>query len=176
MVVSMQAHLRRFIKEWIIPYGLLAAALWLIANYVFFIAFVPSGSMIPTILEYSALVSTRIHNLDNLERGDIIVFHSDELNKLLVKRLIGLPGETVVIDEEGQVTVDGVLLEESYVKNASNLDGDFQVPEGCYFFLGDNRRSSVDARVWEQPYIPEDKIEGKAQFTLWPVSKFGVLK
>lgn len=172
----MKHNLQKLLKEWVIPFGLLAVVLWLIYTYVFFIALVPTGSMIPTILEHSALVATCVHNPENLERGDIVVFRSDELNELMVKRLIGLPGETVVIDEEGQLTIDGVPLEESYVKNSSNHSGEFQVPEDCYFFLGDNRRGSFDARGWEQPYITGDKIKGKAQFTLWPVSKFGVLK
>lgn len=172
----MSVKLGKFFKEWLIPFAIELVVVLLLVKYVFFFVIVPTGSMIPTILEHSFLFATRVHNPEKLERGDIVVFDSDELDKTLVKRLIGLPGETIVIDKEGRLTVDGVPLEESYVKNSSNLSGEFQVPEGCYFFLGDNRRGSFDARGWEQPYIPENKIEGKAQFTLWPVSKFGVLK
>lgn len=172
----MNVKLGKFFKEWLIPFAIELVVVLLLVKYVFFFVIVPTGSMIPTILEHSFLFATRVHNPEKLERGDIVVFNSDELDKTLVKRLIGLPGETIVIDEEGQLTVGGVPLEESYVKNSSPASGEFQVPEGCYFFLGDNRRGSYDARGWENPYIPENKIEGKAQFTIWPVSKFGMLK
>lgn len=169
-------NLRKLFREWIVPYTLLAVVLWLLSHYVFFITFVPSGSMIPTILEYSALVATRVHNPETLERGDIVVFQSDELGKLLVKRLIGLPGETVSVDEQGQVTIDGKLLQEPYVKHYSPVTGEFAVPERQYLFMGDNRKGSFDGRSWQQPYISEDKIEGRAVFTLWPVSNFGPLQ
>ena len=111
-----------------------------------------------------------------MERGDIIAFYSDELDKMLIKRCIGLPGETVDIDDDGQVYIDGELLNEEYVVYHSGVSGHFEVPEGSYFFLGDNRSGSLDARFWEDPYIPAEKVYGQAHFTLWPLDNFGPLK
>ncbi|MEG2074324.1 MAG: signal peptidase I [Angelakisella sp.] len=173
----MNIKVKNFLKEWVIPFAIEIIIVLLLVKYVFFFVVVPTGSMIPTILEHSFLFATRVHNPEkDLERGDIVVFKSDELNKTLVKRLIGLPGETVDIDEKGHITIDGAELEESYVKNRSPVSGEFEVPEDCYFFLGDNRSGSLDARVWKEPYISEDKVEGKAVFTIWPVAKLGMLK
>lgn len=173
----MNEKLGKFCKEWLIPFIIEVIVVMLLVKYVFFFVIVPTGSMVPTILEHSFLFATRVHNPEkDLERGDIVVFESDELDKTLVKRLVGLPGETVSIDEEGKLTIDGVPLEESYVQHSSPVSGEFQVPQGCYFFLGDNRRGSFDARGWNDPFIPEDKIDGKAIFTIWPVSNFGILE
>ena len=95
---------------------------------------------------------------------------------MLIKRCIGLPGETVDIDDDGQVYIDGELLNEEYVVYHSGVSGHFEVPEGSYFFLGDNRSGSLDARFWEDPYIPAEKVYGQAHFTLWPLDNFGPLK
>ena len=76
---------------------------------------VPSGSMLPTIQKNSVLFCTYIHDVSKVERGQILVFESDELGKTLIKRLIGLPGETVSIREDGSIAVDGQVLDESYV-------------------------------------------------------------
>ena len=85
-------------------------------------------------------------------------------------------GDHVVIDDTGALTINDEPYEEPYVKFISRQSGEFQVPEGCYLFFGDNRSGSLDARNWEQPYIPAEKITGKAIFTLWPFENFGVLK
>ena len=94
-------RLRRFTKEWLIPFGTEILALLLIIKFLFFFVIVPSGSMIPTIEKPSVLFATRVHNPEKLQRGDIVVFESDELNLTLVKRLVGLPGDHVVLDEDG---------------------------------------------------------------------------
>ena len=147
----------------------------LINKFVFFNVHVPTGSMIPTINIENRLVVSRIHNLRNLKRGDIIVFYSEELSERLVKRLIGLPGDKIEM-KNGVVSVNGEQLEEDYVKNKDTYNGDFEVPEGKYFFLGDNRPVSKDARRWINPYIDGSAIEGKAQFIFYPFQNFGVVK
>jgi len=167
---------KKFFKEWILPFGLEILVLLFLLKYVFTFVVVPTGSMIPTIDEKSILFTTRIHNVEKVQRGDILVFESEELHETLIKRLIGLPGETVVVDDEGKVTVDGVPLDEPYVVYPSDRSGEFHVPEGCYLFFGDNRKGSNDARRWDDPYIPGDKIIAKARFTLWPLPNFGVLR
>ncbi|MDD2955669.1 MAG: signal peptidase I [Oscillospiraceae bacterium] len=166
---------KKIFKEWILPFGLEIIVLLVLLKFVFTFTVIPSGSMIPTIDEKSILFTTYIHNVEKLQRGDIVVFESEELDETLIKRLIGLPGETVIVDGEGRVTIDGVPLEEPYVVYPSDRSGEFHIPEGCYLFFGDNRRSSRDARMWDDPYIPADKIIAKAQFTLWPFQNFGML-
>ena len=80
-----------------------------------------------------------------------MVFDSDELGITLVKRLVGLPGDHVVLDENGRMTLNGEPVEEPYVFHKDSRTADFTVPEGHYLFLGDNRSGSNDARMWSQP-------------------------
>lgn len=164
-----------FFKEWILPVFVALAIVFLLRQFVFFNVYVPSGSMIPTININDKIVVTRILNLSSLKRGDIIVFYSDELGETLIKRLIGLPGDKIDI-KNGEVFINGNKLEEDYVKNKDNYNGTFEVPQGKYFFLGDNRPISDDARLWKNHYIDGSKIEGKAQFIFYPFKDFGKLK
>lgn len=164
-----------FFKEWVIPILSALVIVFLLRQFVFFNVYVPTGSMIPTINLNDKILVTRIHNYNNLKRGDIIVFYSDELGETLVKRLIGLPGDKIEI-KNGKVSVNGEELSEDYVKNKDQYNGTFEVPQGKYFFLGDNRPVSNDARYWQNHYIDSSKIEGKAQFTFYPFSDFGKLK
>lgn len=167
---------KRILKEWVLPFGLEILIILLIIKYVFFLAMVPTGSMIPTIDEKSWLFVTRIHNPEkSVERGDIVVFESDELNQTLIKRVVGMPGDEIEIDEVGRVYINGRYYQEDYVVFPSDQSGEWKVPEGRYFFLGDNRGGSYDARYWEEPYIPAEKLTGEARFILWPPKDFGVL-
>ena len=151
------------LHEWIIPFGIEILAVIAIIKFLFFFAYVPTGSMVPTIAEKSWIFSTRVYNTDSIERGDILVFESDELDIILIKRVIGLPGDKVEI-REGKVYIDDngdnefFLLDEPYVVNASRETLSFTVPENCYLFFGDNRAHSNDARLWRNPYIPAEKI------------------
>lgn len=164
-------------KEWILPLAIEVLVIVFLLKVVFMLVLVPSGSMIPTIQKNSVLFCTYVHNVEKVQRGQILVFQSDELEKKLIKRLIGLPGETVEILEDGSLLVDGVPLEEDYVIYPQMGETIvFEIPAGHYLFLGDNRAGSADARVWDEPYIPAEKIIGKAHFTLWPFSDFGSLK
>ena len=109
---------KRFYKEWILPFGLEILALFLIVKFVLFVPIVPTGSMEPTIAEHSALIALRVHHLEKLQRGDIVVFtaQTPELEgTTLIKRLIGLPGDHVEIDESGAVTINGEVQPEDYV-------------------------------------------------------------
>ena len=112
------------------------------------------------------------------------MFDSEEVGKNLIKRLIGLPGDTIFMDEDGSIYVNGNPYEEDYVVNqvpanmaeSLNLPQEYTVPDGCYLFFGDNRANSLDARYWSVKYIPASQIKGKAVFTLFPFSNFGTLK
>ena len=140
---------------------------------------VPTGSMENTIMPGDRLIGNRLAYLkEGPQRGDIVVFHyPDNEKELFVKRVIGLPGESVHI-EDAKVYIDGVELEEPYLKEEWTIATgtyDFEVPEDCYLMLGDNRNNSKDARYWENKYVNIDKILGKALFIYWPFSDFGSL-
>ena len=143
-----------------------------INNYVLLKAVIPSGSMENTLQIGDCLFGFRLAYLfSEPERGDIVMFdYPDDEETLYVKRIIGLPGETVEIidgevyiweDETGE---DKMLLEEPYLKEEPNAEsyGPFEVPEGCYFMLGDNRNSSWDTRKWTNKYVEKEKIRSKA--------------
>lgn len=170
-----------FFFEWIVPLAAAVVIALLIKQFLIFKVYIPSGSMIPTLNVGDHLFVTRVYNLDNIKRGDILVFDSKELNDVLIKRVIGLPGDKVVI-KDGKVSVNGEELDESYVvnreseKEARKSDGEYNVPEGKYFFLGDNRPISYDARKWNNPYIDGKDIKAKAQIKVYPFSDFGSIK
>ncbi|MBN1066057.1 signal peptidase I [Clostridium botulinum] len=164
-----------FIKEWgltIISAIVIGLLLW---KFLIYTVWITSGSMIPTLEVKDRLIATRVHNPENLNRGDIVIFDSDELKEILIKRLIGLPGDHIEI-KNGIVSVNGEQLVEDYVKNNEDYDRIFDVPEGEYFFLGDNRANSDDSRYWKNPYIKSEKIQGKAKVKIYPISDFKVYK
>ena len=161
-----------FFFDWIVPILAAVVIALLIKQFLIFKVYIPSGSMIPTLNEGDQLFVTRVYNLDHLKRGDIVVFDSDELNDVLIKRLIGLPGDKIKITN-GTVYVNEEKIDESYVKNNDNYSGEFEVPEGKYFFLGDNRAISYDSRKWNNPYIDGSDIKAKAQIRVYPFSDFG---
>lgn len=163
------------VKDWIIPIISAIIIALLINKFLIFNAYVPSGSMIPTLNIGDKLAVTRIHNKENLKRGDIVVFYSHELGETLVKRLIGLPGDKIEI-KNGVVFINGEELKEDYVKNGDKYNGTYEVPEGKYFFLGDNRSISYDSRKWVDHYIDGSDLEGKVQFKFYPLKDFGSLK
>ena len=83
-----------------------------------------------------------------------------------------VPGDKVIINN-GIVTVNGETLEEDYLGTIDTYNGEFEVPKGKYFFLGDNRYWSLDSRYWENPYIDGSDIKGKAQIKVYPWKDFG---
>lgn len=147
----------------------------LLYKYVFFMIIVPSPSMYPTIDIGDRIMTTRIHKASSIERGDILVFYSDEYSETMVKRVIGLPNDQIEIDEEGKVSVNNEVLKEAYVKYPDHVSGSFKVPEGEYFFLGDFREHSLDSRKWKDPFIPEDKILGEAKMILFPFDRITLM-
>lgn len=161
-----------FFLDWVVPILIAVLVAVFIRNFLFFKVYIPSGSMIPTLNEGDQLFVSRVYNRDKLKRGDIIVFDSEELDDVLIKRLIGLPGDKISI-VNGTVYVNGEKLEEDYVKNNDDYSGEFEVPEGKYFFLGDNRRNSYDSRRWKDPYIDGSCIKAKAGLKVYPFSDFG---
>lgn len=108
---------------------------------------------------------------DDPERFDIVIFkYPDDESQRFIKRVIGLPGETVEI-REGKVYINGsdTPLDDSFTPETpvGNF-GPYTVPEGCYFMLGDNRNNSRDSRMWDNPYVKKEKILGKAVLRYFP--------
>lgn len=155
---------------------------FLLKSYIIINAKVPTGSMENTILPGDNILGLRVaYLLDEPERGDIIFFYfPDDETQKYVKRIIGLPGEKVYINE-GKIYINDseIPLEESYLKEewiAGTGPYEFQVPEDSYLVLGDNRNGSADARYWKTPYVSEDKIIGKAIFTYYPFNRWGFVE
>ena len=164
---------KKVLNNWVLPIVGAIILATLINKLLFYQVKVPSSSMYPTIKVGDKILVTRIYNKKNLKRGDIIVFKSDELKETLIKRLIGLPGDKVIIKDKGQVFINGAKIAEPYVVNMEDLDKNFIVPKNKYLFFGDNRAMSLDARKWKNPYIDSKDIEGKAQFITYPFKRFG---
>ena len=144
-----------------------AVVVVLVFRVILQLSWVPSGSMETTIPKKTLLISWHLPYMvsdPTPERGDIVTFWSDELNKLLVKRVIGLPGDTVSFSG-GYVYINGQRLEEDYLDQQGGTispnQTSFTVPEGCLFFLGDNRSGSNDARYWEESYIPVGNVKAR---------------
>lgn len=165
---------KRLIQDWVLPVLAAIVLALLINKFIFFNINVPTASMDPTIKIGDHILVSRIYNFNNIKRGDIIVFYSNELHQKLVKRLIGLPGDTVEIKEDHTVWINNKKLDEPYVKNNGGKIGAYKVPENQYFFLGDNRADSLDSRYWTNSFISSNDIQGKAQITLFPFNRIGI--
>jgi signal peptidase I len=146
-----------------------------ITNVVIVNAVVPSPSMEPTIQEGDRLIAFRLsYLLAAPKRFDVIVFHyPDDETQLFVKRLIGLPGETVEVIN-GKVYIDDseLPLDDSFVKEVSqDTAGPYRVPPGAYFMMGDNRTNSHDSRGWNNTYVYREKMLGRVVFRYFPPFK-----
>lgn len=166
----------REVIEFVIPIILAVAIALVLKNYVIANAKVPTGSMLNTIQEGDRIIASRLAYLnDDPERYDIIIFkYPDDESQYFVKRVIGLPGETVnIVNGIVYVTkTDGttIQLDDSFVTNCVPVGnfGPYVVPEDSYFMLGDNRNNSEDSRYWENKYVKKDKIIGKVLFRYYP--------
>ena len=162
--------LKWFWKEWG-GVAMTLLAVLIVFKVIFELSWVPSGSMETTIPTKSLQICWRLPYLfgdPTPKRGQILTFRSDERDEIMVKRVIGLPGETVSF-ADGLVYVDGALLDESYLDEQFGYtfsERAFTVPEGCVFFMGDNRTGSFDARYWNEPYIPFTKLNSKVLVTI----------
>ena len=159
---------RSFIRE-VTPYVLFAGVIYLVLTYAYNIVYVPTESMAPQIQAKSLCFGLRYPYLKEekikVSRGDVVIFWNEEKGKILCKRVIGMPGETVTF-ENGDVYVDGKLLEQDYAseKHTSFSNRTFRIPEGSVLCLGDNRLHSSDARHLKNPYTPIADL--KARITM----------
>lgn len=149
--------------------AVLAATLWMPVLRVY------GSSMAPTLHNGEILVSVKTEDFSS---GDIIAFYHG--NKLLIKRYIAGPSDYVNVDEDGNVSVNGTLLDEPYLAEKAYGEADiefpYQVPDQRYFVMGDNRSVSIDSRSSIVGCIAEDQIVGKVVLRVWPLSAFGPLR
>ena len=148
--------------------AVLAATLWMPVLRVY------GSSMAPTLHNGEILISVKTKDFSS---GDIIAFYHG--NKLLIKRYIAGPSDYVNVDEDGNVSVNGMLLDEPYPAEKAYGEADiefpYQVPDQRYFVMGDNRSVSIDSRSSIVGCIAGDQIVGKVVFRVWPLSAFGPL-
>ena len=155
---------------------------FLIIHYVGQRTYVSGSSMENTLSDGDNLIVDKItYRFSDPKRYDIIVFpFRYEDNTFYIKRIIGLPGETIQIDGEGNIWINGEILEESYGREIIRDPGLAVEPitlgEDEYFVMGDNRNNSSDSRVEAVGNIHRDEIIGRAFIRIWPLSKSGILK
>lgn len=173
---------RKELFSWAMTLSIAIGVALVLRSYVVINAAVPTGSMENTIEPGDNLFGYRLAYLSSKpERGDIVIFlNPDKESEKYIKRIIGLPGEKVTITE-GRVYINDSTepLVEDYLKEewvCGTGPYEFEVPEGCYFMMGDNRNYSKDSRFWEHPFVSEDKILGKALFIYFPFNHFGKLE
>lgn len=149
-----------------------AAAAILVANLWLPILKVTGTSMSPTLQEGQVLMASKGHDF---KTGDVIAFYYN--NKILVKRVIAMPGDWVNISEDGTVYVNDIAIDEPYLNEKAlgdcNIELPYQVPESKIFVMGDNRSVSLDSRNTAIGCVSEEQVVGRIAFAIWPLSKIG---
>ncbi len=163
------------ILDWIKVILTALAITFILNHFVIVNAQVPTGSMENTVMINDRVYAFRLSYLfEEPKRGDIVVFpFPDDESQTYLKRIIGLPGETIEI-KEGKVYIDNSKepLAEDYLKETpTGSYGPYKVPDDSYFMLGDNRNISLDSRFWEIPYVKRNKILGKVILRYYPSIK-----
>lgn len=162
----------KVLKSTIYALIIIAATAALLATFFMPVFQISGNSMAPKYNNGEFVVSVKT---SNLKSGDVIAFYHG--NKILVKRVIAGPGKWVAMDEEGNVYVDGLKLQESYINEKVlgeyDIEFPYQVPDGHWFVLSDDRTDKIDSRNSEIGSISQDDVIGKIVFRVWPFNNFG---
>ena len=165
---------KRILRSTVYALILVAAVAVLIASLILPVLQISGTSMEPTLNNGEIVVLLKTNKL---QRGDLCGFSYS--NKILIKRVIGLPGDVIVIDSEGTVFLNGEPLAEPYISEKGlgecDLEFPYEVPEETYFLMGDHRSTSIDSRSSVIGSVKRDQIVGKIFFKVWPLKKFSVV-
>ena len=169
----------RVLKE-IYPYLIVVAAALFLNTFIITNARTPSASRETTVMTGEHVFGNRLAYINSdPKRYEIIIFKfPDDESRLFIKRIIGLPGDTIEV-KNGDVYINGVNdMENEQQFISSNLYdnfGPYTVPEDSYFVMGDNRGHSNDSRFWDNKCVKRSKIVGRAGFRYWPLNKIGFI-
>lgn len=164
-----KVNVAKEVFEWIAVIIFAILFSFILHAFVIVNATVPTSSMENTIMAGDRVIGSKLYYLrHDPQRGEIIMFDfPDDPTILYIKRVIGLPGDHIEITG-GVVYVNGEALDEPYLNVVTEGEwGPYDVPEGCYFMLGDNRNDSADSRYWKNTYLTRDGIVGKAVLKYW---------
>lgn len=165
----------RTLKSTVAVLVVVAAAAVLVATLWMPVLRIYGTSMSPTLTDGQIVVTLKG---SKFEPGELVAFYYG--NKLLIKRVIAGPADWVDLDESGSVFVNGDLLDEPYLTakafGETNIELPYQVPDGRYFVMGDNRATSVDSRTTALGCVADDQIVGRVVFRIWPFSSFGAVR
>ena len=166
---------RRVLRSTVYSLLVVAAVAVLIAMLVMPVLQIIGTSMSETLDDGDIVVALRG---SSYEKGDVVAFYYN--NSILIKRVIASTGDWVSIDGEGNVSVNGEVLDEPYVSEKALGECDiampYQVPEGRSFLMGDHRLTSIDSRSTTVGCIPDDMVVGRLYLRVWPLTKFGPVR
>ena len=172
--LAYRSRYTRVLRSTIYALVVVAAVAVLLATLFLPVLQVSGDSMNPTLQDKDVIVLVKS---GSLKTGDLCGFYWQ--NKLLLKRVIGLPGDIISLDENGVVTVNGTVLDEPYVDELALGECDikfpYQVPENRYFVLGDHRATSIDSRSSVIGCVEKNQIVGKVFIRVWPLSSFSFI-